>query len=69
MPILESVEISGVAAEGKSLARVDEMVVFIPYGAPGDVVDVKLDKKKKNYGEGHIEKMVVRWLQMAAYPI
>ena len=58
LPILESVEISGVAAEGKSLARVDEMVVFIPYGAPGDVVDVKLDKKKKNYGEGHIEKML-----------
>lgn len=58
MPLLEGVEITGVAAEGKSLARVDEMVVFIPYGAPGDIVDVKLDKKKKSYGEGHIERMV-----------
>lgn len=58
LPLIEGVEISGVAAEGKSLARVDDMVVFIPYGAPGDVVDVKLDKKKKSYAEGHIERMV-----------
>ena len=57
LPILENIEISDVAAEGKSLARVNEMVVFIPYGAPGDVVDVKLDKKKKSYGEGHIVAM------------
>ena len=41
LPILENIEISDVAAEGKSLARVNEMVVFIPYGAPGDIVDVK----------------------------
>ena len=30
------------------------MVVFVPFGAPGDVVDVKLDKKKRSYAEGHI---------------
>ena len=58
LPVLEGVEITGVAAEGKSLARVNDMVVFIPYGAPGDVVDVKLDKKKKSYAEGHIERMI-----------
>lgn len=53
-PTLEGVEICDVAAEGNSLARVDDMVVFVPFGAPGDVVDVKIDKKKKNYAEGHI---------------
>ena len=58
LPVLEGVEITGVAAEGKSLARVEDMVVFIPYGAPGDVVDVKLDKKKRSYAEGHIERMI-----------
>ena len=58
LPVLEGVEITGVAAEGKSLARVEDMVVFIPYGAPGDVVDVKLDKKKQSYAEGHIERMI-----------
>lgn len=46
------------AAEGNSLARVNDMVVFIPYGAPGDIVDVKLDKKKKSYAEGHIQQMI-----------
>ena len=54
MPTIEGVEISGVAAEGKSIAKVDDMVVFVPFGAPGDVVDIKLDKKRKNYAEAHI---------------
>lgn len=58
LPVIEGVEITDVAAEGKSIARVDDMVIFVPYGAPGDVIDLKLDKKKKNYGEGHIEKML-----------
>lgn len=57
LPVLENVEIIDVAAEGNALARVNDMVVFIPFGAPGDVVDVKLDKKKKSYAEGHIAAM------------
>lgn len=55
LPLLKDVEITDVAAEGQSLARVNEMVVFIPFGAPGDIADVKIDRKKRNYAEGHIE--------------
>lgn len=58
LPLLQGVEIIDVAAEGNSLAKVDEMVVFIPFGAPGDIADVKIDKKKKSYAEGHIENMI-----------
>ena len=58
LPVVENVEITGVAAEGKSIARVDDMVMFIPYGAPGDVVNIKLDKKKRSYAEAHIVDMV-----------
>lgn len=58
LPIIENVEIVDVAAEGKSIAKIDDMVVFIPYGAPGDIVDIKLDKKKKSFAEAHIERMV-----------
>lgn len=58
LPLLEEVEIIDVAAEGNSLAKVDEMVVFIPFGAPGDVADVKIDRKKRNYAEGHIDRLV-----------
>ena len=58
LPILEGVEIIDVAAEGNSLARVNDMVVFVPFGAPGDIADVKLDKKKKSYAEGHIVNLV-----------
>ena len=58
MPVIEGVRIHDVAAEGNAVARVDEMVVFIPFGAPGDVVDVKLTKKKKSYAEGQIVRVV-----------
>lgn len=58
LPLLTNVEISDVAAEGNSLARVNDMVVFIPFGAPGDIVDVQLTKKKKSYAEGRIENLV-----------
>ena len=44
LPLLEAVEITGVAAEGKALARVDDLVVFVPYVVPGDVVDLQLTR-------------------------
>ena len=55
LPELQNVEISGVAAEGKSIAKValnddnkdDQLVIFIPFGAPGDLANIKIDKKKK----------------------
>lgn len=58
LPTLENIEITDVAAEGNALARVDDMVVFVPFAAPGDIVDIKLDKKKKSFAEGHIIRMV-----------
>ena len=51
LPLLEAVEITGVAAEGKALARVDDLVVFVPYVVPGDVVDLQLTRKKHSYAE------------------
>ncbi|MCR4828294.1 MAG: 23S rRNA (uracil(1939)-C(5))-methyltransferase RlmD [Bacteroidales bacterium] len=50
--ILEDVTIADAGAEGKAVARVDGMVVFVPFVVPGDVVDIKVFKKKKNYAEG-----------------
>ena len=57
LPLLEQVEITGVAAEGKALARVDDMVVFVPFVAPGDVVDLQLYRKKHKYAEGRVVKV------------
>lgn len=55
---LEGVTIEAVAAEGKALARVDGTVVFVPFAVPGDVVDIQVLKKKKNYMEGRITRLV-----------
>lgn len=64
LPLLEDIEISGLAAEGKAIARIrlredDEhpMVIFIPYGAPGDIVDIQMDRKKHSYAEAHIVRI------------
>lgn len=54
---MEAVTITDVAAEGKALARVGEMVVFVPFVAPGDVVDLELHRKKRNYAEGKVVKI------------
>ena len=51
-PILEDILITDVGAEGKAIARVDGMVVFVPYVVPGDIADIKIIKKKKNFAEG-----------------
>lgn len=58
LPLLEQIEITGIAAEGNAIARVDGLVVFIPYGAPGDVADVQLTRKKHSYAEGRITRLV-----------
>jgi 23S rRNA (uracil1939-C5)-methyltransferase len=51
--ILEKVLVNDYAAEGKSLARVDGKVIFIESAVPGDIVDVKLFKNKKDWAEGY----------------
>ena len=52
LPLLEHVTIADAGAEGMAVARVDGLVVFVPFVVPGDVVDIQLYKKKKNYAEG-----------------
>ena len=60
LPVLERALISGVAAEGNAIAKVDELVVFVPYAAPGDVVDIQLTRKKNSYAEGKVVKVHTR---------
>ncbi|MBQ1905563.1 MAG: TRAM domain-containing protein, partial [Bacteroidales bacterium] len=56
--LFPAVTIEAVAAEGKALAHVDGMVVFVEYAVPGDVVDIRVTKKKRNYMEGYVTKMI-----------
>lgn len=51
LPLLKEVEIKDVAAEGKAIARVDNLVIFVPYVVPGDIVDLQLTRKKNSYAE------------------
>jgi 23S rRNA (uracil1939-C5)-methyltransferase len=55
--ILPNLEIIDIAEEGKGVAKADELVVFVDKAVPGDVVDVRLIKKKKNFAEAVIEEL------------
>ena len=49
---MPDVEICDAGAEGKAIARVDGMVVFVPFVVPGDIADIQILKKRKSYAEG-----------------
>ncbi len=51
LPLLENVTITDVAAEGKAIAKVNDLVIFVPYVVPGDVVDLQIKRKKNHYAE------------------
>ena len=56
LPVLEKVRITDIGAEGNAIARIDNMVLFVPMLIPGDVVDVKVVRKRKKYLEGRAVK-------------
>lgn len=58
LPLLENIEITGIAAEGKALSRVDDVVVFVPYCVPGDIVNLQVTKKKHSFMEARVAGIV-----------
>ena len=55
--ILEDVTILDIADKGQAIGRVNEMVVFVKGVVPGDVCDIQIKKKRKNYAEGFVTKI------------
>ncbi len=53
LPLIKELEIIDIAAEGKAIAKHDDVVVFVVGAIPGDVVDVQVSKKKKRYLEAY----------------
>lgn len=52
LPLFENVAVTAIAAEGRAIARVDDLVIFVPFVVPGDVVDIQVTRKKNKYCEG-----------------
>lgn len=55
--IIPNLRIIDIAEEGKGVGKADELVVFVDKAVPGDVVDVRVVKKKKNFAEAVIESL------------
>ncbi len=58
LPAYQGVTIEDIAAEGKAIVRIDDMVVFVPGAIPGDVVDLQVTRKRKKYREARITKYI-----------
>jgi 23S rRNA (uracil1939-C5)-methyltransferase len=54
LPLLEKVKITDIGAEGNAVARVNNIVVFVPMLIPGDVVDIQVTRRSKKYMEGNV---------------
>ncbi|HJA99058.1 MAG TPA: 23S rRNA (uracil(1939)-C(5))-methyltransferase RlmD [Candidatus Alistipes avicola] len=59
-PLIEGLEITTLAAEGKAMGRYNDVVVFVPMTVPGDVVDVQIRCKRRRYMEGYVVRYVKR---------
>ncbi len=59
-PLLEGLEITTLAAEGKAMGRWNDVVVFVPMTVPGDVVDVQIRTKRRRFMEGYVVRYVKR---------
>lgn len=55
--IIPNLSIIDIAEEGKGVGKADELVIFVDKAVPGDVVDVRIVKKKKNFAEAVIESL------------
>lgn len=58
LPLIENVTITGIAAEGKALVRINEMVTFVPNCVPGDIVDLQITKKKHSFMEAKVVRLI-----------
>ena len=57
LPVMFELEVVAYAAGGKSIAKKDGKVIFIEGAVPGDVVDVKIIKNKKDWAEGIVQHL------------
>jgi 23S rRNA (uracil1939-C5)-methyltransferase len=58
LPLLRNVEVTGIAAEGKAIARYEDMVIFVPFVAPGDIVDIQVTRNRRKYMEGRAVSLI-----------
>ena len=54
LPIYEKISIIDIAAEGKAIAKHNDLIIFVEGVVPGDVVDIQITKKKKRFFEGRV---------------
>jgi 23S rRNA (uracil1939-C5)-methyltransferase len=57
-PIIEKLEITALAAEGKAMGKYNGKVVFVPYTAPGDIVNVQVTNSRSGYMEGIVTEFI-----------
>ena len=55
--LFENVSIIDIAEEGKGVGKTNDLVLFVEKAVPGDIADVRVYRKKKNFAEGKIAEL------------
>ncbi|MEO5585216.1 MAG: TRAM domain-containing protein, partial [Flavobacteriales bacterium] len=58
LPVFENITVTGWGAKGKAIAKLDGLVIFITGAVPGDVVDLRVTRKKKSYAEATATRLI-----------
>jgi 23S rRNA (uracil1939-C5)-methyltransferase len=56
--VIENVRMLEAVAEGNCIAKIDDKVLFVPFTAPDDLVDVEVVRQKQNYMEGRVQRVI-----------
>lgn len=56
--LIKDIEVFDIAEGGKGVGRSDDLVIFIDKAVPGDIADIELLRKKKNFAEAKIERLI-----------
>ncbi len=54
---LKDIAIIDIAEEGRGVGKTEDLVLFVEKAVPGDVVDVELMRKKKNFAEARVTSL------------
>ena len=55
---IKNLEIIDNTNEGLGVAKSDEGIIFVKGGLVGDIVDVEITQKKKNFSNGYVKNYV-----------
>ena len=53
-----NLKLTGIAPTGEAIGRADGLVLFVPFGLPGETVSVEIEHQRRNFGRARLVKVI-----------